>query len=110
MTDIPRALAEQVRALKRGGWLVTLDTTPPKKNVLRPLIQMHLKFVIPTLGRLVTGEADAYRYLPESTLSFKSAEELAALMEQAGLINVGFQRFMFGTMAVHWGQKPPAEG
>jgi len=57
----------------------------------------------------VTGETDAYRYLPESTLGFKTAEELAALMEQAGLVNVGFQRFMFGTMAVHWGQKPLPE-
>ncbi len=109
VTDIPRALAEQVRVLKPNGWLVTLDTTPPPKNVLRPLIQAHLKFVIPMLGRLVSGEADAYRYLPESTLSFKTAEELALLMAQAGLEHVGFQRFMFGTMAVHWGQKPPAE-
>ncbi len=105
VTDIPRALTEQVRVLKPGGWLVTLDTTPPPQNLLRPFIQLHLKYVIPTLGRWITGQADAYEYLPESTLGFKTAEELAALMRDAGLAQVGYKRFMFGTMAVHWGQK-----
>ncbi len=104
--DIPGALAEQFRVLKPGGRLVTLDTTPPPRNVLRPFIQFHLTFVIPLLGRLLTGQADAYTYLPESTLGFKTAEELAGLMRQVGLVDVGFQRFMFGTMAVHWGTKP----
>jgi demethylmenaquinone methyltransferase/2-methoxy-6-polyprenyl-1,4-benzoquinol methylase len=104
--DIPRALSEQVRVLKPGGWFVTLDTTPPPNNLLRPFIQMHLKFVIPLLGRIVTGNGDAYRYLPESTLHFKSAEEFAALMQAAGFTNIGYKRLMFGTMAIHWGQKP----
>ena len=106
VTDIPAALAEQRRVLKAGGRLVTLDTTPPPRNLLRPFIQFHLRVVIPALGRIVTGQADAYRYLPESTLGFKTAEELAALMRDAGLVEVGFRRFMFGTMAVHWGTKP----
>ncbi len=104
--DIPGALREQVRVLKSGGRLVTLDTTPPPRGLLRPFIQFHLKFVIPTLGRLVSGQADAYRYLPESTLGFKTADELADLMRAAGLVDVGYRRFMFNTMAVHWGTKP----
>jgi demethylmenaquinone methyltransferase/2-methoxy-6-polyprenyl-1,4-benzoquinol methylase len=103
--DIPGALAEQVRVLKPGGWLVTLDTTPPPHNLLRPFIGLHLRYVIPLLGRIVTGQRDAYRYLPESTLGFKTADELAALMRAAGLEQVQYRRFMFGTMAVHWGQK-----
>ncbi len=106
VTDIPGALAEQVRVLKPGGTLVTLDTTPPPRNLLRPFIQFHLTCVIPTLGRLVTGQADAYTYLPKSTLGFKTADELAALMRAAGLVDVGYRRFMFKTMAVHWGRKP----
>ena len=95
-----------MRVLKPGGWLVTLDTTPPPHNLLRPFIQFHLRFVIPLLGRIITGQADAYRYLPESTLGFKTADELAGLMRAAGLVQVQYKRFMFGTMAVHWGQKP----
>ncbi|WP_462322685.1 class I SAM-dependent methyltransferase, partial [Halochromatium sp.] len=81
------------------------DTTPPPRNLLRPFIQFHLQFVIPGLGRLITGQADAYQYLPESTLGFKTADELAALMQAAGLREVGYKRFMFNTMAVHWGIK-----
>ncbi len=106
VSDIPGALREQLRVLKPGGRLVTLDTTPPSNGVLRPFINVHLRYVIPTLGRVVSGNADAYRYLPESTLGFKTAEELADLMRAAGLVEVGFRRFMFGTMAVHWGTRP----
>ncbi len=82
-----------------------LDTTPPPHSLLRPLIGFHLKVVIPVLGRIVTGQGDAYRYLPESTLGFRAPEALADLMRAAGLADVGYRRFMFGTMAVHWGTK-----
>ena len=100
------ALREQLRVLKPGGRLVTLDTTPPRDGLMRPFIDLHLRYVIPALGRMVAGNADAYRYLPESTLGFKTAEQLADLMRAAGLVDVGFRRVMFGTMAIHWGVRP----
>ncbi|MCU0485890.1 MAG: ubiquinone/menaquinone biosynthesis methyltransferase [Anaerolineales bacterium] len=106
VSDVPLALQEQQRVLRHGGRIVVLDTTPPSKNLFTPLINIHLKYVIPILGRLVTGQADAYAYLPDSTRSFLTAEQLASRMQQAGFQQVGFRRLMFGTIAIHWGQKP----
>jgi demethylmenaquinone methyltransferase/2-methoxy-6-polyprenyl-1,4-benzoquinol methylase len=104
--DIPRTLQEQHRVLKHGGRIVILETTPPPKNLLRPFILIHLKYIIPLLGKLISGNSDAYQYLPESTQAFKTPEELAELMRAAGFEQVAWRTFMFGTMAVHWGIKP----
>ncbi len=105
--DLPRMFAEQLRVLKTGGRIVLLDSSPPKNNILKPFIEIHLRFIIPLLGRIVAGKsgADAYQYLPSSTQAFKTPQELAAMMTKAGVRNVQFRTFMFGTMAVHWGEK-----
>lgn len=104
--DLPRALREQVRVTRPGGMVVALDTTPPPRNLLRPFIEIHLRFVIPLLGRLVAGSPDAYQYLPSSTQAFRAPQELVTLMHEAGLEDVAYKKFMLGTMAVHWGRKP----
>ncbi|MEM9955038.1 MAG: ubiquinone/menaquinone biosynthesis methyltransferase [Chloroflexota bacterium] len=106
--DIPRTLQEQMRVLKGGGRIVILDTSPPPNNVLKPFIKIHLDYVIPVMGRMIGGQAaaDAYTYLPESTQVFKTPDELADIMREAGYTDVGYKLFMFGTMAIHWGTKP----
>lgn len=106
--DIPRTFAEIRRTLKPGGRIVILDSSPPKDNWLRPFIMIHLRYVIPTLGRLISSDPEAYQYLPESTQAFKTPDELADLMREAGLVNVEYRLFMFGSIAVHRGEKPSA--
>jgi len=103
--DVRRAWAEQYRVLKPGGHVVCLDTTPPPRNLLYPFIQLHLHVVIPTLGRLIAGDSEAYTYLPDSTENFLPAEQLAERITAAGFRQVNFKRLMFGTMALHWGEK-----
>ena len=105
VTDLPRALEEQWRVLKPGGTLVALDTTKPRKSPLSPLIRFHMHKVIPFLGYLITGEKDAYVYLPDSSEAFLTAEDLAALLRNVGFREVGFERKMFGAVAIHWGVK-----
>ena len=105
VTDIQQALKEQYRALKPGGRIVILDTTRPKKNILSPFIWIHMHFIIPTVGGLLSGERDAYNYLPDTTENFLTAEQLAARMIAAGFKQVDFKRLMFGTIGMHWGEK-----
>jgi demethylmenaquinone methyltransferase / 2-methoxy-6-polyprenyl-1,4-benzoquinol methylase len=103
--DVAGAFREQMRVTRSGGHVVVLESSPPKDNLLKPFIKFHLNYVIPTLGRLISGDGDAYRYLPDSTQLFQQPEDLADLMRQLGFVNVHFKLFMFGTVAIHVGQK-----
>ncbi len=113
VTDLPAALAEQARVLRPGGRFAALDTAPPAPGPLRPLLHFHLHRVIPALGLLVTGDAEAYNYLPDSTEQFLAPEDLAQKLGLAGFEEVGFVRRMFGTITLLWGRIPrqgPAGG
>lgn len=105
VTDVTRSLAEQYRVLKSGGRIVALDTTQPSSNMLTPLIEFHLHTIIPTLGTWLTGQAEAYEYLPETTENFLKAEQLASRMTAVGFQDVRFRRLMVGTIAIHWAVK-----
>ena len=110
VADRAGAFREQARVVRPGGRVVCLDTSPPPRSPLRPLVRLHLRRVIPLLGRLVAGDRSAYAYLAASTEGFKDPEELAAAMREAGLVEVRYRRFMGGTIAVHVGTRPAPQG
>jgi demethylmenaquinone methyltransferase/2-methoxy-6-polyprenyl-1,4-benzoquinol methylase len=103
--DLQQALREQHRVLKKGGRIVILDTTRPKKNILSPFIWLYMHLIIPTLGGLLTGAKEAYRYLPETTEGFVTAEDMASRMAAVSFKKIGYERLMFGTIAIHWAEK-----
>lgn len=106
VVDLQKALKEQWRVLKPGGIFVSLDTTRPKKSILSPFINFHMHKVIPFLGQILTGDRDAYVYLPTTTVHFLTAEELVVYLAHAGFQKILFQRALFNTIAIHWAQKP----
>ncbi len=105
VTDIDLALREQRRVIVPGGKVVCLEITPPSTTVLGPLFQFYFFNVVPMIGGLISGAKDAYTYLPHSTVQFPEPDDLQRRMESVGLKNTFYVKRMFGTVAIHVGEK-----
>jgi demethylmenaquinone methyltransferase/2-methoxy-6-polyprenyl-1,4-benzoquinol methylase len=105
LADIPQAFAEMDRVVKAGGRVLCLEIARPTLPIFRQLFHIYFYRLVPLLGRVVVGQGEAYRYLPNSLTHFLSPEELKAVIEQVGLSKVWFRRLMLGTVAVHVGFK-----
>jgi demethylmenaquinone methyltransferase/2-methoxy-6-polyprenyl-1,4-benzoquinol methylase len=104
--DMESTLREMARVMKPGGKVVCLEFSRPRHPIMRSLHRLYLLRVLPTIGWLISGDKDAYLYLPHSIMDFESAEELKAVMEKAGLDNVHFRFLTWGVVALHVGTKP----
>jgi demethylmenaquinone methyltransferase/2-methoxy-6-polyprenyl-1,4-benzoquinol methylase len=105
VVDRAAAFREMARVTKPGGRVVCLETTPPADTLVGRGSRFYFNRVVPFLGGLVSGDREAYTYLPQSTTSFVEPEELRRMMEQAGLRSVVYRLRMLGTVALHTGTK-----
>jgi demethylmenaquinone methyltransferase / 2-methoxy-6-polyprenyl-1,4-benzoquinol methylase len=104
--NVPRietALAEAYRVLKTGGRFLCLEFSSVDVPALDALYDTYSYNVIPVLGRAVTGDAEAYRYLVESIRRFPRPDRFAQMMRDAGFRRVSFTRLTGGIVALHSG-------
>jgi demethylmenaquinone methyltransferase/2-methoxy-6-polyprenyl-1,4-benzoquinol methylase len=104
--NVAGALAEQVRVCRPGGRVVILEIPRPADNLFGRMFKLYFHKVVPVLGGLISGQPDAYTYLPASADAFLRPDALKSAMERAGLQHVSYQMLMIGTVALHVGQKP----
>lgn len=100
---IEQALAEAHRVLKIGGKFVCLEFSAVDIPGLDRLYDFYSFNVIPTLGRLIAGDAESYRYLVESIRRFPNPQIFAAMLRAAGFARVSFQPLSGGVVALHSG-------
>jgi demethylmenaquinone methyltransferase / 2-methoxy-6-polyprenyl-1,4-benzoquinol methylase len=103
--DRERAFREQRRVLKPGGRVICLEISKPPQNLLRPFFLFFFNKIVPFVGGLISGQRDAYTYLPQSVNEFLTPVELKAIMERTGLREVKYRRLMMSTVAIHVGVK-----
>jgi demethylmenaquinone methyltransferase/2-methoxy-6-polyprenyl-1,4-benzoquinol methylase len=107
LANYEKGLAEIRRVLKPAGAVAILEFSQPKNAVFAALYNLYSLRVLPVLGGVISGDRNAYRYLPESVRRFPGAEELAESMRAAGFARVEHERMTGGIVALHVGFNLP---
>lgn len=103
--DLPAGLAEMHRVLRRGGRLVVLELSNPRKGLLRRLYDIYSHRVLPCIGGAVSHDVRAYEYLPASVDEFLRPQEFSALLRAAGFGQVEVRRQSFGIANIYTAYK-----
>ena len=109
VADIGQAFREMARVTRPGGRLACLEVARPKNPLVRWGHQFYFNTIVPIIGQLVGGNAQAYTYLPQSASVFPPPPELAQIIAAAGWHSVSWRLLGFGAVAVHIATRNNAE-
>jgi demethylmenaquinone methyltransferase/2-methoxy-6-polyprenyl-1,4-benzoquinol methylase len=105
VADINLFLTELRRVVKPGGRVVCLELVRPASGIIGAFYRFYLYRIVPVLGRWISGDGKAYRYLPDSVGCFLSVVEFHKMMEGVGFRQVGHRSLNLGTIAAYVGVK-----
>ena len=90
------ACAELARAMRSGGRLAVLEFGVPRMPGIRTLYLWYFKYLLPSIGRIVSGHTAAYSYLPASVGTFPPPRAFMTMLEEAGFTDVRADPLTFG--------------
>ena len=105
VTDIPKALREAHRVLRRGGRFFCLEFSTTLWPGFGDLYDAYSHRVVPALGQMIAGDAASYRYLIESIRRFPDMPAFEAMVVDAGFVRTQVEPMLGGLVAIHSGWK-----
>lgn len=99
--NLEQGLRDMRRVLQPGGSLAVLEFSQPTSWPLRGLYLFYFKNILPRIGRMVSKDASAYTYLPNSVQAFPYGEAFAAKLREAGFSSVRVRPLTFGIASLY---------
>jgi len=103
--DAFKTLCEIHRLLRQGGTVLILEFSLPSNRIIRKCYLLYLRNFVPMLGRLLSGDKNAYRYLNTSVEKFYSMDDFTTLMRKAGFSDVSAVPLTFGVVCIYKASK-----
>jgi len=94
-----------LRVVKPGGKVVILEFSRPSKFPMKQLYSVYFTTILPLVGRWISRDKAAYRYLPESVQAFPDGEDFMKILSDVGYKNPGCNPLTFGISSLYWGYK-----
>jgi demethylmenaquinone methyltransferase/2-methoxy-6-polyprenyl-1,4-benzoquinol methylase len=103
--NLEKSLKEIYRVLKEKGIAVILEFSKPNIFPVKQIYNFYFHKILPFIGRLISRNKNAYKYLPESVESFSDRENFIAYLKQAGFANCTYKSLSFGVAIVYIAEK-----
>jgi demethylmenaquinone methyltransferase/2-methoxy-6-polyprenyl-1,4-benzoquinol methylase len=104
--NLDKGLSEMYRVLKNNSITVILEFSKPKRFPIKQLFGFYFKYIMPTLGKLVSKDSAAYTYLPESVMAFPEGDQFLDRMKSAGFTDLRQIKLTGGIASIYTGRKP----
>jgi demethylmenaquinone methyltransferase / 2-methoxy-6-polyprenyl-1,4-benzoquinol methylase len=105
VTDIPAALREAYRVLRRGGRFYCMEFSSSDWPGFANLYDVFASNVIPRVGKVVARDEESYRYLVESIRRFPKPAAFKAMVADAGFVRPNAEPMLGGLVTIHAGWK-----
>ena len=104
--NLEKGLAEILRVLKPGGHAMVLEFTTPSNRLVRGAYLFYFTRILPLIGGIVSGNFEAYSYLPRSAINFPDRSRLAEIFRSTGFDDVEVTPLTFGICDLVYAGKP----
>jgi demethylmenaquinone methyltransferase/2-methoxy-6-polyprenyl-1,4-benzoquinol methylase len=102
--NLEKGLKEMYRVTKPAGKVFILDFSLPRNLFIRIAYQFYFFHILPFIGKIVSGNNQAYRYLPESVSLFPQYRQMTCLMDKIGFLNTEYKSLTCGIAIIYSGE------
>lgn len=103
--NLDKGLQEIRRVLKPNGIFVVLETSQPEKFPVKQVFNFYSKYIIPTVGKLLSKDKSAYNYLPESAAFFPYGKKFNNILQKNGFNSTTNKPLTFGVASIYTATK-----
>lgn len=103
--NLKKGLSEMFRVTSEGGHVMIIEFSKPRKFPVKQLFNFYFNTILPKIGKLVSKDNAAYKYLPESVAAFPDGLAFLKILNEVGYKEAKCIPLTFGISSIYWARK-----